>query len=468
MDNEQKSEGNQSADTQTQTILEPNSIAQLPATNQESSRIADSPVTPKHRGKLLYLSALLVLIIAGGIYYYLSNKNNSSNNTAGSKQSLVNISSAKRQYFLNDSVAGFINYKPIAFKEVSATKLPTIPQANPSINTIIVQANVVGFSDSGLYLYDLKANKTYKLTDGGGSPRIMSDHYLLYAFDTGNGKNKRLGGKLLDLQTGKTQTVFSDNPENVPGTVCCSVSPDGFKAAFVQKDKISIWDIRTQSSTNYTATVNPIDPNFSRTTANGYNTENSYATPAWLDNENIIYSNKPADSPVSNQPAQIVDDTLYKLALSDGKSIEITTSESGIYSIYVEAGSTFVDEIPVGQTSSQISLVLLDGMAPRTIGLNPGFALVSPSALNVYMFSTLDSGGYYSVIKTDANDPNVASVAFNPHIPGVTISQILPRGWIDNNRMLLAELDTAGTQNHEYIAIYNTTTDKVEQYLKIN
>ncbi len=405
---------------------------------------------------------------AAAIYFLVLHKTKSPAPVASTPPSGSVLQSAKKQYFLNDSVAGYINYDPSAFKEVDTTKLPTIPAADPNVNTIIVQANVVGFSDSGLYLYDLKANKTYRLTDGGGSPRIMSDHYLLYGFDTGSGTTKRLGGKLLNLQTGQTQTVFSDTPENVPGTICCSVSPDGFRAAFVQKNKISVWDIRTQKFTDYAATVNPIDPNFSRTSTNDYNTENSYATPAWLDNDTIIYTDKPADSPVANQPAQIVDDTLYKLTLSDDKNTEITTNTSGIYNIYTAAGSTFVDEVPVSSPgNSQISLVLLDGTAPRTIGSNPGFALVSPSALGVYMFSTQDSGGY-TMLKTDANDPNQAPSAFDPHISGIKVSQILPRGWIDNDRMLLAELDTAGTQNHEYIAVYNSTTNKVEQYLKIN
>lgn len=467
MENENQSSKKFDSEAPTENSVSPQpQVTNSPVTTTGGS-VYEGNKSARFHKKLVYLIALLLVIGIAVLVYLLSvNKTDSNNLASSTKPSVLN--SAKKQYYLNDSVAGYISYKPAVFKEVEATKLPTIPLADPDVNVIIVQANLVGFSDSGLYLYDLKANKTYRLTDGGGSPRLMSDHYLLYGFDIGSGVNKRLGGKLLNLQTGQTQTVFSDTPENVAGTICCSVSPDGFKAAFVQKNKISVWDIRTQKTIDYTATVNPIDPNFSRTSANDYNTENSYATPQWLDNDTLIYTDKPADSPVDNQPAKIVDDTLYKLSLSDDKSTELKTNASGIYDIYVAAGSTFVDEVLVSSPgSSQISLILLDGTEGRTIGFNPGFVLISPSGLGVYTFSTQDSGGY-TVLKTDANDPNTAPTAFNPHINGVKVSQILPRGWIDNDRMLLAELDTAGTQNHEYIAVYNTTTDKVDQYLQIN
>jgi hypothetical protein len=197
----------------------------------------------------------------------------------------------------------------------------------------------------------------------------------LYGFDTGSGANKQLGGKLLNLQTGKEQTVFTGAPENVPGTICCSVSPDGFKAAFVQKDKITVWDIRTQTSTDHPSTVNPIDPNFSRTAGNDYNTEISYAAPAWLDNDTLIYTDKPASSQVeAGKPAQIIDNTLYKLTLSSDKSTPLKTDKGGIYNIYVAAGSVFVDQNPIGQTYTQISLVLTDGSAARPLGINSGFA----------------------------------------------------------------------------------------------
>jgi hypothetical protein len=447
---------------QQSTNIEPEPI-QPTITEPQNTPTSFNP-KPNHRKLIYAIVSILILLSAGAAALYFNNK---SATPAVRHNPLQKVAGAKKQYFAKDMVAGSIDYKPAAFKEVSASKLPTIPVADPAVDTVIVQANVVGFNDSGLYMYDLKANKTYKLTDGGGSPRIMSDHYLLYSFDTGSGSNKRLGGKLLNLQTGKTQTVFSDLPENVPGNVCCSVSPDGYNVAFVQKNKISVWDIRTQKTTDYPATVNPIDPNFSRTSANDYNAETSYAAPAWLDNDNLIYSDKPASSQVeAGKPAQIVDDTLYKLSISNNKSTEITTNKSGIYDIYVAVGSTFVDEVLVDQTDPQISLVLLDGTPPKTIGSNPGFALISPSALSVYLFSTQDSASAYSSASTQSDTPDYTS--FDPHISGVKATQILPRGFIDNSRILLAELDTAGTKNHEYIAVYNTDTNKVEQYLKIN
>jgi hypothetical protein len=446
----------------------------IPQAQTPSPMPADQPAPPvtppdaSHSRKKLYISIFLVLVlVAAAVVYFLVIKKSPAAPVAVQKKANSTLASAKKQYYLNDSVSGYINYKPDSFKEITDTRIPKIAVPDPNVNSIIVTANLVSFKDSGLYLYDIKANKTYKLTDGGGSPRIMSDHYLLYGFDTGSGSSKQLGGKLLDLQTGQTQTVFSGAPEDVPGTVCCSVSPDGFKAAFVQKDKISIWDIRTGKTTDVKATVAPIDPNFSRNSGNDYNTEISYATPQWLDNDNLIYTDKPAASLVeANKPKQILDNTLYELNINSATSSEIKTNKSGIYDIYIAAGSTFVNEVPVDSTQSQISLVLLDGSAPKVIGANPGFAMISPSALSAYLFATLDSPNAYNSADTQTAIPKYAS--FDPHISGVKVSQILPRGWIDGERMILAELDTAGTQNHEYIAVYNVTTNKVEQSLQIN
>ena len=433
------------------------------------------PPHPPHRRNVLtyVLAFVLAAAAAGGSYLLLTSSTKTASPQPAAKQSSPVLASAKKQYYLNDAVAGFINYKPEVFKEVTVSKIPEIPSADTGVNAVIVQANIVGFSDSGLYLYDISANKTYRLTDGGGSPRIMSDHYLLYAFDTGSGADKRLGGKLLDLQTGQTQTVFSGAPENVPNTVCCSVSSDGLKAAFVQKNKISVWDINTRKSTDYTATVDPIDPYFSRTSANDYNTEDSYAAPQWLDNTTLVYTNKPAASLVeANKPKQIVDNTLSQLDISTGKSTSIKTDKGGIYDIYIAGGTIYFDQAPLNDNTGVTQIYVVDqggdGSAARPLGYNTGFLLVSPDGKKVYTFDTMDGPNAYTELDPHANDPNKAPASFDPHIPGVSVTQILPRGFIDNDRMLLAELGTAGTQSHEYIAIYNTKTAKVEQYLKIN
>lgn len=466
MNNEPKPDGAQPASSQPETSNESVSIAQ--------------PVQPvmqpvKKRSKILYLAVMVVLllVVVAAYYFAFSSKNHDSVNTAATNQSNTNLTGAKKQYFLNDTVAGYVNYKPSVFKEIQDTKLPTIPPADPSVNVIIVQANIVGFNDSGLYLYDIGANKTYQLTKGGGSPRIMSNHYLLYGFDTGSGANKRLGGKLLDLQTGKTQTIFSNAPEKVPGTVCCSVSPDGYKAAFVQKDKVSVWDIRTAKMTDYAATVNPIDPHFSRTATNDYNVEISYARPVWLDNDSIVYTDKPAATEVGgNQPKAIVDNTLYQLNTKTGKSTPIKTDASGIYDIYVVNDAIFINAVPTDQDYAQISIISKgsDGYNIRPLGINNGHIMISPTGDRIYTFDSLDGPNAYTYMGTSdgdfSNSPNYG--AFNPLIKGVAISGVLPQGWLDDSRMLLSETDTAGVQTHEYIAVYNVKTDKVEQYIQIN
>ena len=446
----------QSANTQTANDLPAGVMPILP------------PHPPHRRNVLSYVMAfILAVAAAGGSYLLLTSGTKPPAAQPPVKKTSSVLTSAKQQYFLNDAVAGFINYKPEAFKAVTESKIPQIPTTDTGVNAAIVQASVVGFSDSGLYLYDIPANKTFRLTDGGGSPRIMSDHFLLYSFDSGSGANRRLGGKLLNLQTGQSQTVFADVPENVPGTVCCSVSPDGLKAAFVQKKKISVWDINSRKITDYTAVVDPIDPHFSRTSANDYNTESSYAAPVWLDNTAVVYTDKPAASlAAAGQPKQTVDDSLYKLDITSGKSTQIVTSKSGIYNVYVSGTSIFLEEELLGQASTQISVITAGSAESHDLGFNPGFALVSPSGNKVYMFSAHDSQFAYSSVTIDQNSSKPAT--FDPHITGVKVTQILPRGFIDNDRMILAELDTAGTQDHEYIAIFNTASGKIEQYLKIN
>jgi len=420
----------------------------------------------KSRKKPLIILLILVLLIGGaGAYFLTKSKPQPATGKKQSPQST--LLSAKPQFFEGDSVAGYITYDPVKFKEVTKSNLPQIQPTDPNVNAVIVQANIVSFSDSGLYLYDLKTNKTFRLTDGGGSPRIMSDHFLLYGFDTGSGKDKQLGGKLLNLKTGETKTVFTGAPEAVPGTVCCSVSPDGFKAAFVQKDKISIWDIRTGKTTDYTATVNPIDPHFSRTSANDYAVEMSYAAPVWLDNNTIVYADKPAASQVvANQPAQIVDDKVYELNTQSGTSTALKGVSGGVYNLYASGGSIFMDQNPLDQAYTQISL--LENDSARPLGINPGWAMISPDGDKVYFFGTLDSQNNYSVVDVNASDPNVAPAAFDPHIPGVSVTQVLPRGWAGPDRMILAETNTANVKNHEYIVIFNVATNKVEQYLQVN
>lgn len=419
---------------------------------------------PKSKKPLILILILVFLLAAGGAAYYFTKPSKDKTTTTSTTGTKKSVNAGKKQYAFGDSVAGYINYKPQAFKEITTAKIPTISQVSPDINSVIVEANITGFSGSGLFLYDLKTNKTYQLTDGGGAPRIMSDHYLLYGFDTGSGANKRLGGKLLDLQTGKTTTVFSDTPENTPGTNCCSVSPDGYKAAFVQKDKISVYDIRTDKTTPYTVKLTAIDPHFSRTASNDYNVEMSYATPQWLDNDTLIYSDNVAASEVTaGQAKQTVQDNLFSLNLTDNKSTSIAIDKGGIYNLYTANGSIYLDIEPMGETSTNLVYIKDAESKPLTLGPGLGFNIVSPDGARIYTFSP----GANFVVYEPATGTSPTDSAFNPTIPDAKINEVLPRGWAGPDRMIVTELDTATAQTHEYIAVYNVTTNKLEQSVMV-
>ena len=454
-----------------------NETPSLPVTNPETQPTVDgsnhdfkrSTPTPEHtaprknKKPLLFLIGL-ALIIAGGIIFYLVTNKETSPKPATSASHT--FASAKPQFAQSDSVAGYVTFNAAKFKEVSTIGLPPVESSNPNVNTVIVAANVVGYGDSGLYLYDLSTNKTYKLTSGGGDPRIMSDHFVVYGFDEGNGSNHKLGARLLDLKTGEDKIIFSASPENAPGTVCCSVSPDGFTLALPQKNKLTVWDIRSAASKDYSAHLNPVADG---SNAGAAGVEMSYATPVWAGNESIIYADKPATETVmidgvATKPA--VDTSLFLMNLSDGKSTELTTGKSGIYDIYTRenGGVIFTHETTVGGGVIQFTQQSLDDKPTVLTTTGGAFASLSPAGDKLYVFPLSYNPNSYYVVDTNTK----VSSSFNPLPSTITkASQIIPKGWAGEDKIILEILDTAGVSNHEYIAIYNTTTDKVEQYSSI-
>jgi len=441
----------------------------------ETPPVSQQPVPPPPLGNLpqkrskLWIIIIGILILAVGTAVYFVKYHSTSKNSSPNQTSNTTLASAKPQFSFGDSVAGYLTYDAGKFKELSTIGLPTVKSANPDVNTVIVSANVVSYGDSGLYLYDLKTNKAYKLTSGGGTPHIMSDHFVVYGFDEGSGVDKKLGARLLDLNTGENKIVFSATPEEVSDTICCSVSPDGYKLALPQKNKITVWDIRSNTTKDYPATLNPIGEGFSRTAANDYAVEMSYASPAWADNNTVIYADKPATKYVeaggaTTKPA--VSSDLFQLDLTTGKSSQLTTDGSGIYDIYTreDGGLIFTNEVTVGAAVNQFSEQSLDNKPEVLAVTTDSFTSLSPKGDKLYLFPVLFKSNGYTVIDTNTKDTS----SFNPVPDGITqISQIIPKGWAGDDKIILQILDTATSTNHEYIAIYNTTTDKVEQYATI-
>lgn len=433
------------------------------------------PVTPPEnltgkprRKKLTLIAIALILVLAGGIIYYFVTKNVTTTKTAGNETN-QQLASAKPQFSYGDSVAGYLKYDSTKFKEVKSVGLPSVRSADANVNVVIVAANVVSYGESGLYLYDLSTNKSYKLTSGGEDPRIMSDHFLVYGFDEGSGSDKKLGARLLDLKTGEDKIIFAAAPESVPGTVCCSVSPNGFKLALPQKEKITVWDIRSGTAKDYPATLNPIGEGFSRTAANDYAVEMSYASPVWADNDSVVYADQPATKYIIVDNATtkpVIDTNLFLLNLTNGESNQLTTDKSGIYDIYTreEGGLIFTNEVTVDTNINQFTEQTLDNEPEVLATTFYNFVSLSPKGDKLYIFPTLyEAGGYTSV------DTNTKSTkTFNPLPTDISkVSQIIPKGWAGEDRIILEILDTAGTTDHEYIAIYNTTSDKIEQYTTV-
>lgn len=412
------------------------------------------------------LLVLMVIGVIGSIGWYVYKKNPpQTSKTVGS----ATLLSAQPQFSSRDSVAGYLKYNPAKFTEVKSIGLPTIKSTGNAVNVVIVAANTVSYGESGLYLYDLTTNKNYKLTSGGGDPRIMSDHFLIYGIDEGSGSSKKLGARLLDLNTGENKLIFSGAPENVPGTVCCSVSPDGFKLALAQKNKLSIWDIRTGKTKDYTETLNPISEGFTRNSSNDYAVEMSYATPAWADSDRIIYADKPATKTVMegvSATKPTIDTNLFLLNITDGKSSELPTGNSGIYEIYASGGTNFIYEVLIPAQVYQFSkLSSSGGSMPEPIGQTFGnFHLLSQKGDRLYLFPEINKSGVFTSLDTATKIAKTFN-ALPPEISKVT--QVIPKGWAGEDRIILSITDTSGAIIHEYIAIYNTTSEKTEQYTTV-
>lgn len=405
------------------------------------------------RKKLTLIATVLILVLAGGIIYYFVTKNVTTTKTAGNETN-QQLASAKPQFSNGDSVAGYLKYDSTKLKEVQSVGLPSVKSTDPNVNVVIVSSNYVSYGESGLYLYDLTTNKNYKLTSGGGDPRIISDHFLMYGFDEGSGADRRLGAKLLNLNDGQIKTIFSGPPETMTGTVCCSVSPDGFKLAWPLKDKISVWDIRTGATKDYAATVAPISETFERDDNNDYATEIGYPPLEWVDNDTIAYADKTAHEGKANT-------NLYYLTLKDGKNSELATGNSAIYNIYVRGGNIFVLEVTADEEDQISQTKLPVGTPPEVIAqLNFTYTpMFSPQGDKLYLFD--DS---YMVVDTKTKKVN----QINPTTPEIShIDGVIPKGWAGPDRMIVDFTDVTSNPNHEYIAIYNTTTDQVEQYTTV-
>lgn len=454
---------NQELSTQTNINPEPTEKQTPPVVTQPS--IEGEP--KKSKKKLWLVIAILLLASAATAAYFFMFKEKPAINTGAVEQKL-NLKPAKTQYSSSNSVSGYIEYEPSKFEEVKDLDFPKLEELDPEVNSIISYGGSLGWEGGGLYLYDLVNNSAFKLADSGGQPRIMSDHYLVYSVDEGSGKNKKLGAKLLNLKTGDTRMVFAEAPEDVSGNPCCTVSPDGFRLAYVKKDKITVWDIRDNSYTDYKVSASPIGEGFSRERAD-YNVEMGYAQPKWADNNTLVFTDKPATKTVMDGNSAnkvVVDSDLFVLSLQDGKVREIPTEDSGIYDLFVTDEWVVIHESFETQSASRLNRLGLNKLdEPKFLAYPMGSVIQGPQKNKLYLFSSMHSSTAYSVVDIETGENS----RFNPSLSSLDIiSQILPLGFADSKRMILDVRKVEGSPRVQYLTIYNLQTDTTEKSIQID
>lgn len=303
----------------------PNTDNSLSAGNQNPA-----PPPPRSSRKKLYLllSGLVILLAVVLVWLFLYKDKSPTNQTPAAKApASQTLSAALPQFPTSKSVAGYLKFDSSKFKPVDTLKndnfaLSASKDASPKVNTLIFQGDLFNINQSGLYLYDIAKNQTYKITDGGGSPRIMSDHFLLYGLQTASGQKATNSAVLLNMLTGEKKTVVEGDATDLANSFCCTVSPDGFKLAIPRAGKIDIWDIRDDSTISIPAQINPFHVVTGAANVPYYD-EIDYPTMAWLDNQTLIFADKPptdirVDSKgnVNNDP---VANNLYTLDVTTKK-----------------------------------------------------------------------------------------------------------------------------------------------------
>ncbi len=430
-----------------------------------SSHTQKRPSSSSRKVLVFSIALILLLSIATALYYITGTK--SADETA---PTTTTLNQAKPQFYMDDNVAGYVTYNPEKFEEVES-KLPTIEKVDTDVNTIIFTGSSLGFEgDPGIYLYDLAANKTYRLLSQGGDPRIMSDHFLAYADQEGSGTDKKFTAKVLDLQTGESNTVFSGAREDVAGDFCCNVSPDGFLLLWTQTNKLSVWDIRTYTTKDFAVNVRTVGEGFTEAYGDtDYTTEMSYATPAWLDNDTVIFADKPAtkyELRADEVHKPVIDTNLFSLDLATGTTRELPTGSGGIYSIYTRGDRLFMEEaVDTGATTLfQVNLASQDAPEPLRDSFN-FFELPDFAGDKVFFFPTLHEASEYQVLDVATGTQSV----FAPYPSSLSdsISQVIPQGFVAKDRIIVRIMDTDNNPSREYIAVYNTTSNKVEQHTLI-
>ena len=418
------------------------------------------------------VEALIVLVILGIVgfigyrVWHKSSNNGSNNHTV--------LADAKPQYAGAQLTAGYLTFNSAKFQPVSQLSqqvnlLKPVYEANSSINSVVFEGNVLGFGNSGLYLYDIAHNTAYKIASGGSSAaRIMSNHYVVYGYGQQNSSGTNNSIIVLNLQTGVKQTIVEGNATQLTGNDCCAVSPDGLELAIPEKNKILVWNAQNNITQSIPAQLDPFSANFPTNKSfyqnSPYFVEMNYPTLAWLNDSTIVYANHPPTTMDSNGNTSPTNNQLYLLNLSDQTSKPLQNINDGLYNVAVanNGQSIFADN---ATSIYQFDPQTLSGKLLTSSG--GAFNMYSPDGSKIFIFQSLYSPN--ADFSIDVTDPTT-QIPLNVVPPGLNqaqISQVIPESWISNHQMLLKITATNSVQNHEWEGVYDTTTNKVTEYIQV-
>lgn len=380
---------------------------------------------------------------------------------------------SKPQYANANLAVGYALVNASKFQRVDkSTKytamLASVYKTHDNVNTVIFEGNDAGFSDSGLYIYDLGANAIYKIASGGSdAARIMSDHYVVYGFGEQHSDGTTNSIIVLNLQTGEKKTIVKGNAMQLTGNDCCAVSPDGLKLAIPEKDKVLVWDITDDSTRFIPANLNPFregfptDPAFFKTAP--YFEEISYPTLAWVDNTTVVYADHPpviTNADNTNTPSP---NKLYLLNIDTQTSTPFQDVNEAFYGVtVVNDGRTIL--------ADNLDNVYQFDVATRTgnligAGGSAQWRMYSADGSTVYAFTGgvgAENTFSFNIAAGKMNGLNLLLPEFGD------ISYARPESWIGDHLLLIKLADYNANPSHEWEVVYDTVADKVVQSVQVN
>lgn len=288
---------NQPAVTGTQSIDRPTA----PFTEPPKSR------NPKK--KILLAISIAVALIAGGSTAYLLLKDKNIGQETTQKVAQLTLPNQPKQ--LNDQfstpyfTSGYVSYDATKFEAIDTT-LPKIKSLVSAVSGTtdkqVVFISDLAYKESSnsrrLLMYDIATQKTFVIAHDNSvgdysNAKIMSNHYVVYVSQSQpDPLTSTTAIKVLDLNTGDTQTIIEDKAANLPASLCCSVSRDGLRLVIPQTDKFLIYQAGDSKPVTFTGSVQ-VFPKIQGEDNDGYaSSQRNYGYPniVWLDENRFMFT----------------------------------------------------------------------------------------------------------------------------------------------------------------------------------